>query len=229
VTDEHGLSGETPAEILIVPVNDPPVALDEYASVSANKTLVVDLLENDAPIAIPFSEFYDIYEADSSDVLSVVRVVSGPFHGSVSLGADRESIEYKPESYTFIGGDSLTYEVCDSGHPSLCTTATLFIDVTDNDFAFKIYEGVSPNNDGLNDYLRIDGIHRYKKNLVRIFDRFNNLVCEIADYDNEGNRWHGQSNRGLGGSRLPDGTYFYTVYLNDNRQLYSGYVILKEQ
>ncbi|HEX8038855.1 MAG TPA: gliding motility-associated C-terminal domain-containing protein, partial [Chryseosolibacter sp.] len=176
----------------------------------------------------PYQEFYDIYEADSADAVTIGGIVAGPVHGTASISADKKTIQYKPESFTFIGADSIKYEVCDSGHPSLCTTAVLFIDVTDNDFSFQIYEGVSPNNDGQNDYMRIEGIHRHPKNLVRIFDRFNNLVWETSDYDNEGHRWDGQSNRGLARSRLPDGTYYYTVYLEDNGKLYSGFVILKE-
>ncbi len=226
-SDPDGSSGTTAANITILPVNDVPIALNEYASINANSTLTFNVLTNDLPIASPYQEFYDIYEADSADVLAVTSILSGPFHGSVSLADDRATIGYKPESFTFVGGDSIRYQVCDSGYPSLCATAVLFIDVTDNDFEFKIYEGLSPNNDGQNDYLQIDGIEKHSKNLVRIFDRFDNLVWETSGYDNESNRWDGQSNRGLLRSRLPEGTYYYTVYLEDNGKLYSGFVILK--
>ena len=229
VSDPEGASGTTPAGIIIQPVNDTPVALNEFASVPANGALSFNVVANDLPIAAPYKEFYDIYEADSADALSITGIISGPFHGSVSLVSDGLTLGYTPSSLTFIGSDSVKYQVCDTGTPSLCATAVLFIDVTDNDFAFKVYEGVSPNNDGLNDYLHIEGIHRHPKNVVRIFDRFNNMVWENPDYDNEAIRWEGQSNRGLGRARLPEGTYYYTVHLADNGKLYSGYVLLKEQ
>lgn len=228
VSDAQGSPGSTSARIRIIPVNDAPVAMNDYGSISASSALAFKVLENDLPVASPFQEFYDVYAADSSDAVSIAGIVSGPFHGTASVAADNASIAYRPESFTFIGSDSVKYQVCDSGHPSLCTTAVLFIDVTDNDFDFQIYEGVSPNNDGQNDYLRIEGIHRHPKNLVRIFDRFNNLVWESAGYDNESTRWDGQSNRGLLRSRLPEGTYYYTVYLEDNGKLYSGFVVLKD-
>jgi gliding motility-associated-like protein len=154
--------------------------------------------------------------------------MSGPFHGTASVDDDRRTIQYRPTSFTFIGGDSIRYQICDSGHPALCVTAVLFIDVTDSDFPFRVYEGVSPNNDGLNDYMRIEGIHRHNQNRVRIFDRFNNMVWEAVGYDNEGVRWDGQANRGIMRGRLPDGTYYYTVYLEETRKMYSGYVILKQ-
>lgn len=228
VSDVEGLSGAASATIIILPDNDPPVALNDYATVAANGLLSFNVIANDLPIANPYQEFYDIYEADSADVLTITNIVTGPIHGSVTIEDDGQTLRYQPGSLVFTGADSVKYEVCDSGTPSLCDTAVLFIEVTDNDFAFRIYEGVSPNNDGLNDYLRIEGIHRYPENLVRIFDRFNNLVWEKPGYDNEGIRWEGKANNGLGGSKLPDGTYYYTVYLQENGQLYSGYVILKE-
>jgi gliding motility-associated-like protein len=92
---------------------------------------------------------------------------------------------------------------------------------------FKIYEGISPNGDGKNDYWRIDGIEGYPNNLVRIFDRFSNMVFETNGYTNESNNWYGQSNHGLVRGALPDGTYYYTVSLGDGSGTKSGYVILK--
>jgi gliding motility-associated-like protein len=228
VTDNKGSSGSAPARILILPVNDASVASNDFATVNANSILTYNIVQNDLPIESPYQEFYDIYQDDSTDVVKISTILSGPYNGTVTVADDKESIQYKPGSFTFIGSDSIRYQICDSGYPSLCATAVLFIDVTDNVFPFTIYDGVSPNNDGLNDYLHIDGIHRHTKNLVRIFDRYNNLVWEMSDYDNEGRRWSGQSNNGLTQNRLADGTYYYTIYLNDNKKLYSGYVVLKE-
>ena len=228
VIDSKGSTGSSPADILIHPVNDPPVALNDYASVNANLLLSFDPAVNDLAIASPFTEFYDIYAADSSDLINLIDIVDGPFHGTASIAGDGRTIDYRASSFTFVGTDSIKYMVCDSGHPALCTTAVVFIQVADSDFPFKVYEGVSPNNDGLNDYMRIEGIHKYNRNLVRIFDRFNNIVWEAEGYDNESVRWDGQANRGIARSRLPDGTYYYTVFLEETRKIYSGYVILKQ-
>lgn len=228
VVDDKGLSGTRAGDILILPVNDPPVALDDQGQIPASGTLLVNVVANDLPIADPYQEFYDLYAADSTDAVMVARIVNGPVHGIAEVQPDKFTIQYKASSFTFVGADSVRYEICDSGHPALCTTAVLYIDVTDSEFPFKVYEGVSPNNDGQNDYLHIDGIHRHPDNLVRIFDRYNNLVWEGTGYDNEGRRWDGAANNGLGRVRLPDGTYYYTVYLNDTGETYSGYVILKE-
>ena len=217
--DSHGASGATPARILVYPVNDPVVALNDYASVKANESLLVNVIGNDLPIESPYQEFYDIYEADSSDLVMIAEIIRGPVSGTASIDADGVSLIYQPASFTSIGQDSIRYLACDSGSPPTCAQATLFIDVADNDFPFKVYEGISPNNDGVNDFLQIDGIHRYTENLVRIFDRFNNLVWEMENYNNEDRRWEGQSNHGLGGARLPAGTYYYTIHLNESNRV----------
>jgi gliding motility-associated-like protein len=119
----------------------------------------------------------------------------------------------------------MEYQVCDSGTPSLCSTAMVAIDIVDE--PLKVYEGVTPNGDGNNDYLRIEGIDYYTDNHVQIFDRYNNLVFDIHGYDNEEKVWRGQSNRGLGNGGLPEGTYFYLVDLGDNSHPRKGFVVLK--
>ena len=187
-----------------------------------------NVLTNDSPIAPPDEEFYDIYaEVDSVDVLTLTSILAGPFHGTAEFYLDG-TIEYTP-TYQYMGADSIRYRVCDSGSPSLCDTAVMFIDVGPAEF--RIYEGFTPNGDETNDYWRIDGIEQepYNKNLVRVFDRFNNLVFETRNYrNNEGNSWRGESNHGLVKGSLPEGTYYYYIRL-DNGRLFSGFVLLKRK
>ena len=57
--------------------------------------------------------------------------------------------------------------------------------------------GFSPNGDGINDYLPIDGIDYYVNNEVKVFDRYNNLVFEIQGIQQHGSGLAGQANRGL--------------------------------
>ena len=92
-----------------------------------------------------------------------------------------------------------------------------------------VYQGVSPNGDGLNDYLRIDGIELFSNNWIRIYDRFNNLVFETQHYNNETNNWHGQANRGISKKDLPEDTYYYVLNLGDGSDLLSGFLTLKRE
>ncbi|HTH56848.1 MAG TPA: Ig-like domain-containing protein [Cyclobacteriaceae bacterium] len=207
-------------EIDITPVNDPPVAVNDYFEVEGRSNNTFDVLTNDAPIEPPYKEFYDIYAKDSTDILTIDRVVA--FRGTATIVDNGARIEYVP-NFDWIGPDSIRYRIHDSG--MLYDSAVVFINVGPP--PFRIYQALSPNGDGQNDYWRIDGIEGFPNNLTRVFDRFNNLVFETHGYSNETNNWTGQSNHGLIRGSLPEGTYFYSLDLGDGRGPLSGYVVLK--
>ena len=97
------------------------------------------------------------------------------------------------------------------------------------DIPIIVYEAVSPNGDGMNDYWRIDGIELFPNNFIRIFDRYNNLVFETNSYDNLEKVWFGQSNKGISNNSVPEGSYFYVINLGDGSKPLSGYIILKKE
>jgi gliding motility-associated-like protein len=163
------------------------------------------------------------YDIDG-DALSVsVTPLTDVAHGKISL-ATNGRFKYTSDK-TFRGLDVVIYEVCDNGAPIKCSRAALVIRV--DDVALKIYQAVTPNGDGLNDFLRIDGIDYYQQCKVQIFDRYNNLVSEIEGYDNETKVWRGQATKGIGNETLPEGTYFYIVNLGDGSSPIDGFVVLK--
>ncbi len=106
--------------ITVIPVNDPPTAVDDSAtvvqggSVSVLDSSETSLLANDT-------------DPDSAVLTVTTTAVSGPSHGSVTLNADGTF------TYTNNGdeetSDSFVYEVCDDGAPALCDTATVSITV----------------------------------------------------------------------------------------------------
>ncbi|MGG5578732.1 gliding motility-associated C-terminal domain-containing protein, partial [Myroides sp. C15-4] len=81
-----------------------------------------------------------------------------------------------------------------------------------------IYNLVTPDGDGKNDYFIIDNIKNYPNNKVEIFNRWGSRVYETRGYDPQGD---GSSNvfRGYSegkatidkGSKLPSGTYYYVI------------------
>ena len=206
-------------EIDITPVNDPPVAFNDAYDIVGRSENTFDVLANDLVIAAPYKEFYDIYQ-DSVDVLTIDRAVS--FRGVSTIINNGKTILYTP-NFDWIGPDSIRYRIYDKG--GLYDSATVFINVGPP--PFRIYQGLSPNGDGKNDYWHIDGIEGFPNNTIRIFDRFNNLVYETRGYSNESNYWTGQSNHGLVRGSLPEGTYFYSVELGDGSGPISGYVVVK--
>ncbi|EHQ44250.1 gliding motility-associated C-terminal domain-containing protein [Myroides odoratus] len=77
-----------------------------------------------------------------------------------------------------------------------------------------IYNLVSANGDGRNDYFKIDKIQKFPDNKVEIYNRWGTRVYETKNYDSNGNVFRGNS-EGKGtlgkGGKLPTGTYFYIV------------------
>lgn len=80
-----------------------------------------------------------------------------------------------------------------------CETTKMF---TVDGIGCSIQKGISPNNDGLNDYFDLEfiGVKR-----LAIFNRYGQ---EVYTKDNYKNEWVGQTNKG---DELPTGTYYYVI------------------
>jgi gliding motility-associated-like protein len=84
-----------------------------------------------------------------------------------------------------------------------------------------VYNAVTPNGDGKNDFLFVEGIECYPNSKIEIFNRFGSKVYETSNYDNKTNVFSGTSESGLNvtGGMLPVGTYYYVIsydYIVDN-------------
>ncbi|NNE01589.1 MAG: gliding motility-associated C-terminal domain-containing protein, partial [Eudoraea sp.] len=85
---------------------------------------------------------------------------------------------------------------------------------------------MTPNGDGQNDILELDGVEESPNNLLQIFDRYGVLVYSKNNYQNE---FNGRSNRETVVTRdsgLPSGIYFYIITMNDLRQKHQGYLYI---
>src|SRR5690606_14372478 len=94
------------------------------------------------------------------------------------------------------------------------------------DFPVRVHRAVSPNGDGINDLLMIEGIRDYRSNRVRIFNRNGTVVWEASGYDNDRVAFRGI---GTGQQLLPAGTYFYTVEIGtgSSTEYRKGYFVLR--
>lgn len=90
----------------------------------------------------------------------------------------------------------------------------------------RVHPAVSPNGDGINDELIIEGIRDYPNNKVKIFGRNGIVLWEGTGYDNQRVAFGGVSSRQV---RMPTGTYFYIVEINDNGTIRydRGYFVLR--
>ncbi len=86
---------------------------------------------------------------------------------------------------------------------------------------------VSPNGDGINDFLEIPELALSPNNHIMIFDRNGSKVFELDDYTNEFNGFSNQNNFVIGRENgLPSGVYFYIVSLDDLNLEFQGFLYL---
>lgn len=84
-----------------------------------------------------------------------------------------------------------------------------------------IHNGLSPNEDGHNDFFHIEYIGDYAGNSVSIFNRWGDQVWEGKEYDNKNVVWKGADKNG---NELAPGTYYYIVEVEGKKS--TGWVEL---
>ena len=126
-------------------------------------------------------------------------------HGMALVGADGKTVTYTPFR-NFFGIDSFRYRICNN-YGCDTTTVIILIDAGDS---IIVYNGFSPNGDGMNDELVIQGIDKYSDNEVFVWNRWGTEVFHEKGYSNS-KAWDGRWNN----LNVPDGTYYYCVFVND--------------
>ncbi|WP_295129274.1 Ig-like domain-containing protein [uncultured Chitinophaga sp.] len=112
-------------------VNDRPVAVDDAVAVTEDTPATGNVLTNDTDV--------------EGDALTA-SLVTAPVNGTVVLNADG-SFTYTPNA-NYNGADSLVYQVCDNGTPSLCDTAVVRFTVSAvNDRPVAVDDAVAVTED----------------------------------------------------------------------------------
>jgi gliding motility-associated-like protein len=95
------------------------------------------------------------------------------------------------------------------------------------DDGITIHPGISPNGDGINDFLQIDNINQFPDNRLAIMNRNGILVYETTGYNNTSKVFDGHSSKN-GAMQLP-GTYFYELDYTVNGIIRhkTGFLVLK--
>ena len=180
-----------------------------------------------------FTATYTITEADvaNGEVINQATVTGEDSNGVVVTDASDD-----PNDPTNADPDG-------DGDPDDPTVTIIPLVFTIADF--EIFNGVTPNEDGLNDFFNIFGIENFGNNNVKIFNRWGVLVFETNNYggsDGQSNVFRGRSN-GRSTIReekdLPTGTYFYILnfteeddgnpnngFENPGKDNYTGYLYI---
>ena len=113
--------------INVTPVNDPPIANDDYATTNEDTPVSIAVLANDLPGPITAKD-------EANQTLTVIQlngvsVIPGTSvrttHGSVVLNADG-TVTYTPDP-NYNGLDGFAYTIQDNGTPPLSATAHGFV------------------------------------------------------------------------------------------------------
>ncbi|WP_198314203.1 Ig-like domain-containing protein [Alkalitalea saponilacus] len=113
-------TAESTLNIEVTPVNDPPVANNNYLYTAENTPVNIDVLANDNDDAD-----YPYGGIDPSSL----RIIQQPENGMITI-LDNNTINFTPR-FGFFGRDTAIYEICDLGYPlpPECSTAKIFIEV----------------------------------------------------------------------------------------------------
>jgi gliding motility-associated-like protein/uncharacterized repeat protein (TIGR01451 family) len=203
LTDSYGISDTTYLTVTVyaVPSEIIPFGGQDSVQTLENTPIVIEVLNNDTL---------------NGDLVSI-EIVTPPNIGQVIITAEN-NVLYVPATdwCSDIESDFFTYMICNNAG---CDDVPVTVQVFCN--GVTVFNGVSPNGDGINDVLTIQGLINYPNNSINIYNRWGTQV-----YDSKGayqNNWGGTWNEN---KILPDGTYFYFLKLSET-ETKSGYIQIK--
>ena len=124
-------------------------------------------------------------------------------------------------------GDGVTNGTEDANGNDPTDPCDPFVEGTNCDLIIEVPEAFSPDGDGVNETLIIEGLENIDGVSITIFNRWGNEVFSANPYNND---WNGtsQSNLNVGGDELPTGTYFYILDTQTSKYgVLKGYIYLK--
>ncbi len=173
-----------------------PVAVNDCSDTTTYVNLpgIINVLGNDT-----------LYAANDT----IVTVILKPEHGSAVVNANL-TITFTPDS-GFYGHDSMVYQVCEViGPDTVCSRASVCINVIDTSERCFFPNGFSPNGDGVNDVFAFPCNSKYPNASMRVFNRWGDAIWESSGgYKND---WNGTN---MQGTPVPDGTYYFIYQYND--------------
>jgi len=137
---------------------------------------------------------------DNCSVATVVAQING--------------VDIDPDTYAFGGGTTIvTWIVSDGTGNTASCEQTVTVEVARDcrsGLLVDFNRGFSPNGDGIADTLVIEGLERYRNNVVRIYDLSQQLLFS-AHYGGSGDAWDGTHE----GGTVPVGPYVCVIDFNE--------------
>jgi len=171
-------------------------------------------------------------DPDATVKVNGTTVASGTASGAINLAVGANTINVVVTASDNVTTKTYTVTVnrasggADSYNPGISVTKPTDTPIlAENDI--QVHQAISPNGDGLNDFLQIDNIGQYPDNKLTIMNRNGQLIYEAKGYDNSSKAFDGHSNKN-GQMQLP-GTYFYQLdyTVNGVAKHKTGFIVLK--
>ncbi len=167
----------------------------------------------------------NVSESAPIGTYSITRLTN-PTSGRFDLFSNG-SFTYIPEP-KFEGVVKFRYIICSDLCTQLCDTGEVRILIQKVEDTVKVVNigipnAITPNDDGKNDALVIDGLDQFTENELVIFNRWGDILFKSKPYRND---WRGTNQSG---DPLPEGTYYYILRLNtaDGKILRGDMTILR--
>jgi len=144
----------------------------------------------------------------------------GNIHGKFEILSDG-TVRFIPDP-GFIGQVILNYTLTKSKCKDNSDSGTITIDIGDKDDCFGV-NVITPNGDGINDNLVFPCLESgiYNQNEIIVFNQWGDQVYTAYDYKND---WSGTYNN----KDLPVGTYFYILFLdNERKRSLKGFFVIE--
>lgn len=184
-----------------------------HASVSTND---IALISN--------TEFWEIEHVGGSEVIIGLSYEVGITPDYITNNLDMVHVvrwdvanqEWVDEGGIHDPAESMIYTLSQVDQYGVFTLALMDEDVNESELI--IYNAVTPNGNGQNDFFLIEGIEEFQENTLIIVNRWGETVFEVNGYDNVDNVFKGVANKGLVNTKkeLPDGTYYYVLNYKKN-------------
>lgn len=184
-------------------------------------------------------------KAPSLDAMSTNRywhidVARGSMNSRIVLPVRDESLPGNLENIVVAESEALTEDFISAGQSSsegtgvngmvtsdrVITSAYVSLASASDNGSLIVYNAISANNDGINDFLIIGNIEFYPENKFSLFNRWGDKIFEIDHYDNQERVFRGKSN--INGEKdLVNGTYFYVIETQKDALKVNGFLSLK--
>lgn len=173
-------NGEFATNLLDVEIKDLPDLTERMEYVENEKLINVDVVkENRNDLTCKITNFVN---------------------GSANI-SDNGILQYS-QSSSYVKRESINYQVCIKYCPLFCKNSKLNIN------NIKVPNVITPNGDGVNDYLIIEGLNG-TNNRFEVYNQYGAIVYYQDDYQN---KWNGTTNAG---NNLPAGVYYTIIKINN--------------